>query len=57
VTTCKELGSDAFPPFSWHRALRTEGFDTHRFPFARAAEAFELIDPAAEEALRVVLTY
>jgi 2-desacetyl-2-hydroxyethyl bacteriochlorophyllide A dehydrogenase len=30
---------------------------THRFPFHRAAEAYELVDTRPEETLRVVLTY
>jgi threonine dehydrogenase-like Zn-dependent dehydrogenase len=30
---------------------------THRFPFQRAAEAYELVDTRPEETLRVVLTY
>jgi 2-desacetyl-2-hydroxyethyl bacteriochlorophyllide A dehydrogenase len=37
--------------------LRTDGFVTHRVPFERAAEAYELIDSRPEEVLRVVLTY
>jgi threonine dehydrogenase-like Zn-dependent dehydrogenase len=37
--------------------LDVEPFVTHRFPFARAAEAYELIDRRPEETLRVVLTY
>jgi 2-desacetyl-2-hydroxyethyl bacteriochlorophyllide A dehydrogenase len=38
-------------------ALRTDGFVTHRVPFDRAAEAYELVDRAPEDVLRVVLTY
>jgi 2-desacetyl-2-hydroxyethyl bacteriochlorophyllide A dehydrogenase len=38
-------------------SVRTDGFVTHRVPFERAAEAYELIDRAPEEVLRVVLTY
>jgi threonine dehydrogenase-like Zn-dependent dehydrogenase len=30
---------------------------THRVPFARAAEAYELIDRKPEETIRVLLTY
>jgi 2-desacetyl-2-hydroxyethyl bacteriochlorophyllide A dehydrogenase len=55
----------------WHRhRLRTTALDllargqlavdalvTHRVPFARAAEAYALIDQRPDETLRVVLTY
>jgi threonine dehydrogenase-like Zn-dependent dehydrogenase len=37
--------------------LDVASFITHRIPFERAAEAYELIDRRPEEALRVVLTY
>ena len=37
--------------------LRTEGLITHRIPFQRAAEAYELIDQRPEEVVKVVLTY
>jgi threonine dehydrogenase-like Zn-dependent dehydrogenase len=30
---------------------------THRIPFAKANEAYELIDRSPEDTLRVVLTY
>src|SRR6266536_5222830 len=37
-------------------SLDVDAFVTHRIPFARAAEAYELIDRSPEEVLRVVLT-
>jgi 2-desacetyl-2-hydroxyethyl bacteriochlorophyllide A dehydrogenase len=37
--------------------LDVGGFVTHRLPFERAADAYELIDRRPEETLRVVLTY
>jgi 2-desacetyl-2-hydroxyethyl bacteriochlorophyllide A dehydrogenase len=37
--------------------LGVDAFITHRVPFERAAEAYELIDRNPEETLRVVLTY
>jgi 2-desacetyl-2-hydroxyethyl bacteriochlorophyllide A dehydrogenase len=37
--------------------LDVDPFITHRVPFERAAEAYELIDRRPEETLRVVLTY
>jgi 2-desacetyl-2-hydroxyethyl bacteriochlorophyllide A dehydrogenase len=37
--------------------LDVDALVTHRIPFARAAEAYELIDRTPEETLRVVLTY
>lgn len=37
--------------------LTVDPLVTHRVPFARAAEAYELIDHSPEETLRVVLTY
>jgi threonine dehydrogenase-like Zn-dependent dehydrogenase len=37
--------------------LDVDPFVTHRIPFARAPEAYELIDGSADEALRVLLTY
>ncbi|MGQ9851311.1 MAG: zinc-binding dehydrogenase [Aggregatilineaceae bacterium] len=37
--------------------LRTDGLITHRFPFERAAEAYELIDRHPQEVVKVVLTY
>jgi threonine dehydrogenase-like Zn-dependent dehydrogenase len=39
------------------RRLDVDAFVTHRVPFERAAEAYELIDRRPDEALRVVLTY
>jgi threonine dehydrogenase-like Zn-dependent dehydrogenase len=38
-------------------SLDVNALVTHRIPFARAAEAYELIDRSPEEVLRVVLTY
>jgi 2-desacetyl-2-hydroxyethyl bacteriochlorophyllide A dehydrogenase len=38
-------------------SLHVDAFVTHRVPFERAAEAYELIDRRPEETLRVVLTY
>ena len=40
-----------------HGTLDVGAFITHRVPFARAADAYELIDRRPEETLRVVLTY
>jgi 2-desacetyl-2-hydroxyethyl bacteriochlorophyllide A dehydrogenase len=37
--------------------LDVDAFVTHRVPFERAAEAYELIDRSPDETLRVVLTY
>jgi 2-desacetyl-2-hydroxyethyl bacteriochlorophyllide A dehydrogenase len=37
--------------------LEVDELITHRIPFERAAEAYELIDERPEETLRVVLTY
>jgi threonine dehydrogenase-like Zn-dependent dehydrogenase len=37
--------------------LRTDGFITHRVPFARAPQAYALIDEHPEEVVKVVLTY
>jgi 2-desacetyl-2-hydroxyethyl bacteriochlorophyllide A dehydrogenase len=37
--------------------LRTESLISHRFPFARAAEAYALIDQHPDEVVKVVLTY
>ena len=37
--------------------LMTDGLISHRFPFARAAEAYELIDRHPEEVVKVVLAY
>jgi threonine dehydrogenase-like Zn-dependent dehydrogenase len=37
--------------------LDVDAFITHRVPFHRAAEAYELIDRGPEKSLRVVLTY
>jgi 2-desacetyl-2-hydroxyethyl bacteriochlorophyllide A dehydrogenase len=37
--------------------LDVDAFITHRFPFERATEAYELIDGRPEDTLRVVLTY
>jgi len=37
--------------------LDVDGFISHRIPFARAAEAYELIDSSPESTLRVLLTY
>jgi 2-desacetyl-2-hydroxyethyl bacteriochlorophyllide A dehydrogenase len=38
-------------------SLQTSGLPTHRIPFSRAAEAYELIDAHPEDAIKVVLTY
>ena len=40
-----------------HGRLDVDAFITHRLPFERAAEAYELIDRRPEDTLRVVLTY
>jgi 2-desacetyl-2-hydroxyethyl bacteriochlorophyllide A dehydrogenase len=37
--------------------LRTDGLITHRIPFERAAEAYQLIDQRPAEVVKVVLTY
>jgi 2-desacetyl-2-hydroxyethyl bacteriochlorophyllide A dehydrogenase len=37
--------------------LEVDALVTHRFPFERAADAYELIDRRPDETLRVVLTY
>ena len=37
--------------------LRADGMITHRIPFERAAEAFDLIDRRPEDVVKVVLTY
>jgi threonine dehydrogenase-like Zn-dependent dehydrogenase len=37
--------------------LRTDGLISHRFPFARAADAYALIDQRPDEVVKVVLTY
>jgi threonine dehydrogenase-like Zn-dependent dehydrogenase len=37
--------------------LNVDAMVTHRVPFERAAEAYELIDQRPDETLRVVLTY
>jgi 2-desacetyl-2-hydroxyethyl bacteriochlorophyllide A dehydrogenase len=37
--------------------LKTDSLITHRIPFERAAEAYELIDQRPEETIKVVLTY
>jgi threonine dehydrogenase-like Zn-dependent dehydrogenase len=37
--------------------LHTDGLISHRFPFARAGEAYELIDQRPDEVLKVVLEY
>jgi 2-desacetyl-2-hydroxyethyl bacteriochlorophyllide A dehydrogenase len=37
--------------------LQSEGFVTHRFPFARAREAYALIDQHPEQVIKVALTY
>ncbi len=37
--------------------LRTDGLITHRIPFTRAHEAYELIDANPAEVVKVVLTY
>jgi len=39
------------------KRVRTQGFITHQFPFAKVQEAYELIDHNAEEAIKVVITY
>jgi 2-desacetyl-2-hydroxyethyl bacteriochlorophyllide A dehydrogenase len=40
-----------------HGYLDVDAFITHRVPFERAAEAYELVDRRPEDTLRVVLTY
>ncbi len=40
-----------------HSRLDVDAFITHRIPFARAAEAYQLIDRSPEGTIRVVLTY
>jgi threonine dehydrogenase-like Zn-dependent dehydrogenase len=37
--------------------LDTHGLISHRFPFARAAEAYELVDRHPEEVVKAVLEY
>jgi len=37
--------------------IHSEGLISHRFPFARAAEAYALIDQHPDEVVKVVLTY
>jgi threonine dehydrogenase-like Zn-dependent dehydrogenase len=37
--------------------LDVDSLVTHRVPFERASEAYELIDRRPDETLRVVLTY
>lgn len=37
--------------------LRTDGLVSHRIPFERAAEAYQLIDQQPERTLKVLLTY
>ncbi|PKO22207.1 MAG: hypothetical protein CVU38_10635 [Chloroflexi bacterium HGW-Chloroflexi-1] len=37
--------------------LNSDGFISHRFPFARAAEAYELIDRRPDEVIKVALAY
>jgi threonine dehydrogenase-like Zn-dependent dehydrogenase len=37
--------------------IRTEGLITHRFPYQRAPEAYELIDQRLAETVKVVLKY
>jgi threonine dehydrogenase-like Zn-dependent dehydrogenase len=37
--------------------LKTDGLITHRLPFERAPEAYELIDKYPEEVIKIVLTY
>lgn len=37
--------------------LRTDGLITHRLPFTRAAEAYELIDQHPADVIKVALTY
>lgn len=37
--------------------LRTDGLITHRLPFTRAAEAYELIDRHPSDVIKVALTY
>jgi len=38
-------------------AVRLGPLITHRIPFARAAEAYELVDQRPEETVQVILTY
>jgi 2-desacetyl-2-hydroxyethyl bacteriochlorophyllide A dehydrogenase len=37
--------------------LSTDGLITHRIPFEKAAEAYQLIESQPEEAIKVILTY
>jgi L-gulonate 5-dehydrogenase len=37
--------------------LKTDGLISHRFPFSRAEEAYQLIDQQPEETVKIVLTY
>jgi 2-desacetyl-2-hydroxyethyl bacteriochlorophyllide A dehydrogenase len=37
--------------------IRTDGLISHRFPFARAADAYALIEQRPDEVVKVVLTY
>jgi len=37
--------------------LSTDGLISHRFPFDRAAEAYELVDRHPEKVVKVVLEY
>jgi threonine dehydrogenase-like Zn-dependent dehydrogenase len=37
--------------------LRTDGLISHRIPFERAAEAYQLIEEGPDEVVKVVLTY
>ena len=37
--------------------LKTDGLVTHRIPFEKAADAYQLIDSQPEDAIKVILTY
>lgn len=39
------------------KRVRTEGFITHEFPFAKIQDAYELIDKNAEDTIKVVIAY
>jgi threonine dehydrogenase-like Zn-dependent dehydrogenase len=39
------------------RKLETDGLVTHRIPFEKAAEAYQLIESQSEDAIKVILTY
>jgi threonine dehydrogenase-like Zn-dependent dehydrogenase len=37
--------------------LKTDGLVTHRIPFEKAADAYQLIESKPEDAIKVILTY